>query len=89
MAEARTKTKLTPPELGRMWGVGPGKIVGWIRTGELRAIDASTRQGGRPRFLIDLRDVVEFEAKRAVVPPPQTKRLNRSNKKQNGVIQFF
>ncbi len=31
-----TRTKLTPPELGRRWGLDPHKIVGWIRSGELR-----------------------------------------------------
>ncbi len=32
------RTKLTPPQLGKLWGISPDKIVAFIRSGELRAI---------------------------------------------------
>lgn len=71
------RTKLTPPEVARRWGVKPSKIIGWIRSGELRAIDASASVGGRPRYLIDLDDLAVFEAKRTVGPLPKVKRICR------------
>jgi hypothetical protein len=64
-----TKTKLTPPEVAEMWGISPDKVLLWIRTGELRAIDASTRGDGRPRYLIDLKDLAAFERDRSTVTP--------------------
>lgn len=62
------KTKMTPPQLARRWGVSPDKIVFFILTGELRAIDASLKRGTKPRYLIDVADVEAFEAARTVVP---------------------
>ena len=61
MSDARNKkrSKTTPPKLAARWGVSEDKVLAWIRSGELRAIDASTRQGGRPRYLIDELDIAE------------------------------
>ncbi|MGE0535211.1 MAG: helix-turn-helix domain-containing protein [Pirellulales bacterium] len=60
--------KQTPPQIAKRWGVSTDKVLAWIRSGELPAIDASTRRGGRPRYLVDVSDLAEFESRRAVVP---------------------
>ena len=66
-----SRTKISPPTLAKMWGVGVDKILGFIRRGELRAFDVSVRHGvDRSRFLIDPRDVETFELSRMVIPPP-------------------
>jgi len=65
--------KITPPKLARLWGISPDKILVWIRSGELRAIDASTSRTQRPRYLIDLDDLADFEARRAETPSPKSK----------------
>lgn len=83
-----SRRKITPRELATSWGVGIGKILGWIRSGELRAIDASARRGARPRFLIDLADVAAFEAARSVQPPMPSARRNRRRRDQR-VTEFF
>ncbi|MFL5242979.1 MAG: helix-turn-helix domain-containing protein [Gemmataceae bacterium] len=72
------RTKLTPPELAYRWGISPDKVLAWIRAGELRAIDASTRRG-RPRYLIDISDIVSFEQRREVDPFPRQSRRPRKN----------
>jgi excisionase family DNA binding protein len=84
--ETRSKRKLTPPEVAALWGVSPDKVTAWIHSGELRAIDASTRAGERPRFLIDVADLEDFERRRAVQPAPPTKRRRR---KQADVEEFY
>lgn len=84
---SQVRTKLTPPELARLWGISPDKVLAWIRGGELRAIDASSRRGGRPRFLIDRADIETFEANRAVTPPPKSPR--RRKKVPAEIIEFF
>ena len=73
------KSKITPPALAKQWGISADKIVGFIRKGELRAIDVSSNRGSpRPRYLIDIADVEAFEAARAVVAPqPKTRRRRR------------
>lgn len=72
-----TKRKLTPPDIARLWGITPDKVLVWIRSGELRAIDASTTQGERPRYLVDIDDLAAFERGRSTVQPapkPATRR---------------
>ena len=86
MIASAHRTKRTPPELAKQWGVDPEKILTWIRSRELRAIDASTNRGGRPRYLIDMADIALFEASRAVQPPTPTVRRRRVDP---NVIQFF
>lgn len=64
------RRKITPPELAARWGVAPEKILFWIKSGELRAMDASLlRCGGRPRYLIDEDDIEAFELMRQATPP--------------------
>ncbi|MDP6558283.1 MAG: helix-turn-helix domain-containing protein [Pirellulaceae bacterium] len=72
-----TKRKLTPPEIARLWGITSDKVLAWIRSGELRAIDASTKCGDRPRYLIDVDDLAAFERSRSNVATPPAKPAKR------------
>lgn len=72
-----TKRKLTPPEIARLWGITPDKVLVWIRSGELRAIDASTSQGERPRYLVDIDDLAAFERSRSTAPKAEAKPARR------------
>lgn len=72
------RTHITPPELARQRGITADKILTWIRRGELRAINVS--EGSiRPRYLIALTDLADFDNRRAVVPPePEPPRQPRT-----------
>ncbi len=64
-----TRTKLTVPQLARLWGLDTHKIVAWIRSGELRAINGAKKSNSiRPRYLIDVVDIRAFEQAREVIP---------------------
>ena len=63
-----------------------GKVLHWIKAGELGAINAATDRNGRPRYLIDQSDIAIFEASRAVQPP--TPRIRR-RPADPSVIEFF
>jgi hypothetical protein len=78
---------ITPPELARRYGVSPEKIITWIRSGELHAVDLATKLGGRPRYAISEEDIVAFEGRRAVVPPAPV--IRRKRQHASGVINFF
>ena len=66
------KTKLRPPEIARRWGVSCDKILAFIRTGELRATNmVMPGRGRRPRYLIDVDDLADFERRRTVCPSPK------------------
>ena len=81
------RTKLTPPELAARWGIDCHKVLQWIRSGELKAIDAATKLGGRPRFLIDESDIAAFELRRTVGGSAPTPRRRRA--KDKGIIEFI
>jgi len=59
------RTKLTPNDIAKAWGIARETVVSWIRSGELAAINvaALSRQ---PRFRIDVEDLRAFELKRRV-----------------------
>ena len=86
MIAASRKTKISPPELARLWGIDVAKVLHWIKAGELRAINVATHRDGRPRYAIDTADVATFEAARAVQPPAP--RIRR-RQKDPSIIQFF
>jgi hypothetical protein len=79
------KTKITRPEVAKRWGVSVEKILAFIRSGELRAINgAFPGRNQRPRYLIDIADLADFERRRSTAPapkkPPRVKRqVNRGD----------
>jgi hypothetical protein len=79
--------KVSPPELARRYKVDPSKIIGWIKSGELPAVNLATRSTGRPRYAIDERDIELFELRRSATPPPKATR--RQRRKDTQVIEFF
>jgi hypothetical protein len=80
------RSKLTPPELARRWGISSDKILRWIASGELIATNAAATANGRPRWLIDLADLAAFELRRAAQPKAAAPRRRKTTE---GVIQFF
>ncbi len=90
MANSRRSVS-TPPQLAARWGLSPTKVLAWIRAGELVAFDASTKRGGRPRFLIDETAIKDFEAQRSTaVKPQRTASSGRGlRRKDPNVIEFF
>ncbi len=70
--------KITPVQLAREYGCDAKTVREWIRTGQLRAIDAAVKPGGRPRFLIDRADVIAFENSRTVRPSTRCPRKKRT-----------
>jgi excisionase family DNA binding protein len=49
---------LTPPAIARLLRVSPDKVLGWIRRGELRAVDVSDSL--RPRYPVSPDDLDAF-----------------------------
>jgi hypothetical protein len=81
---------LTPPELARRWRMKRDRVLALIRSGALRAFDASKnpgKAGGRPRWRISPQAIAEFEAARApVAPDPEPARRPR---RQDDYIKFY
>lgn len=77
---------LTPPRVAQHFGVSADKVRAWITSGQLDAIDVSTRPGGRPRWRISEANLLEFEARRAATPPPKPKRRRR---RDPAITEYF
>ncbi len=41
---------LTPPQVARIMGVKPDKVLYWIHTGKVNAVNVAKEEGGRPQF---------------------------------------
>lgn len=61
----------TPPEQAKAWGVTHEHVLRLIHAGELAAFNVSTGKQ-RPRYLISLDDVAEFERRRSTRPIPES-----------------
>ena len=78
---------ITPPQLADRYGCDVSKVLTWIRSGELRAINVATKPLGRPRWRIMIEDLESFEAGRMASPPP--KQTRRTFRKDDHVIKFY
>lgn len=90
MATAIEKRKLTVPQLAKLWGVSTHKVIHFIRSGELRAINLAASNRNRPRFSVDVADIEAFERSRTVIPDgglSTTQKLRR--RAATSVKEFF
>ena len=62
------RTKWTPSELAARWGISESRVLYWIHTGQLRAIDAADDPATVPDCRVDIADVVLFEDEREIQP---------------------
>ena len=68
------------------FAVGEHTVLGWIRRGELKAINVSRKPTGRPKWRVTQEALQEFELARTPTPtPPRTRRRKRAG----DVIEFY
>jgi transposase len=68
---------LTVRDVARRYRVGEDKVRSWIARGELRAINTAAALCGRPRWVIPVEALAEFERRRAGGPQPKPTRRRR------------
>lgn len=61
---------LTPPQIAARLGVVNNKVLGWIRSGELRAVNLAASRSGQPRWKVLESELQRFLDSRAAMPPP-------------------
>jgi excisionase family DNA binding protein len=78
---------LSVHDLCERYGVSEHTVLGWIRSGELRAVNVGRRPGGKkPRWRITAEALAAFELARTPTPSlPRTRR----RKRPAGVIEFY
>lgn len=66
--DAHARIKWGHEELAIRWGIPESRVLYWILTGQLRAVDASEHPGGDPDYRVDIVDLVLFEQEREIRP---------------------
>jgi hypothetical protein len=89
IAVPSTRRKITVPQLARLWGVANGKVLAWIHSGELPAVNLARNPHGRPRFAVDLDDVAAFERRRMAGPNGGQRAVPTPRRRPAGVKEFF
>ena len=75
-------------DLKKRYGVGEHTVLGWIRRGDLKAINVARRaEGGRPKWRITQDAVDAFELLRGSQPEPTAPRRRR--KKDDSIVEFY
>ena len=83
----RLAVYLSPSDIAVSRGVNTIKVLTWIKTGELKAVNVATCAGRLPRWRISPADLEAFDAARAAVPQQPVTR--RPRQKAGHVVEFF
>ena len=66
------------PKVASLLGIDPAKVLGWIRAGQLRAVNVGN--GNRPLYRINPSELERFIASRSTTaPPPKPARRKKSS----------
>ncbi len=87
-SEDKAPKFFTPPQLAEEFGVDADKILGWIRSGQLIAINMVATTGGRPRYRISAEEAEAFLKRRGSAPPPQSSPRTKPPK-DDDTIKFY
>ena len=77
----------TVKQVAERYGVGGHTVLGWIRSGQLRAINVGRSPGAKkPRWRVTQEALETFELIRTHSPPPPRTRRRRQ---PAGVVEFY
>ena len=72
-------TPITPPTFAKSRGVKSDKVLHWIKTGELAAVNFATSPGGRPRWKIFPEAIADSERHRAAKATAEAEKENENS----------
>jgi hypothetical protein len=67
------------PDVANRLGVDQHAVLGWIRRGELSAVNVARRLGGRPRWRVSSDELERFLRSRRAIPAPRPGRRPRES----------
>lgn len=76
---------LTTAEVARRYRVGEDRVRAWIKAGALKAVNTSDIGCAKPRFVVTVEALAEFERTRSTAPLPKPVRRRRAD----GQRDFF
>jgi len=78
---------LTPPQVAERFGCKADKVLGWIKRGELRAVNLGDKT--RPRWKIRPADLEAFEERRSNLVTIAPRKPRQRRKPDDSVIEFY
>lgn len=85
MAKQLQPAGLTVAEVARRYRVGRDTVRGWIRSGDLPALNTGATLCGRPRFVVTAEGLAAFERLRSAARPPKPVR----RKRRSGAVDYY
>lgn len=80
MQDKKAVAFLTPAQVADRYSVGVGRVIDWIKRGELRGVNVSSSLRSRkPQYRIPVEAVETFEQARTTRPRPATRPAKRSD----------
>ena len=91
MTEPDNTASLSPGQVASRLGVGTIKVLGWIRRGQLRAIDVASEPGPgkRRRWRVKPADLAAFEEQRATGHLPTSPAAVAKSRKPARNVEHF
>jgi hypothetical protein len=80
---------LTPPQVARERGIKPAKVLAFIASGELEAVNHATSRIGRSRWLISRAALEAFDRSRSSRTSAALATPRRRRERTGDVIEFF
>ncbi|HEX5271458.1 MAG TPA: helix-turn-helix domain-containing protein [Gemmataceae bacterium] len=78
---------LTVRDVAKRYRVSPERVRGWIRRGELAALNTADRRLGKPRLVVTPEALERFERGRQATT--EVKVPHRRTRRAAGVIDFY
>jgi hypothetical protein len=89
MLAAERPRSVTPPALAKELGVAVEKVLHWIRTKQIEAINVSTDPTMRARWVISREAIDAFFARRANTAIPSPEPVRRPRRQQQDITEYF
>ena len=82
-------SKVSPRQLAIRWRIDVMKVLHWIHTGELPAINVARNPRGRPRYRIDEKDIAALERVRAAATSGPAKARSTRTRTNGASIEII
>jgi hypothetical protein len=79
----------SPPQIARARRLRVGKVLGWIRSGELAAVNCATHAGRRPRWRVRADALAAFDQARSNRVNQQSPRPQRQRSRPEDLVEYF
>ncbi len=89
MSTSPNNRNLTPPQIAERLGVAPRKVISWIVSGELQALNLAHRGCMRPRYSVSPAALAAFERARTVVPTSDDNATSKLRRRQRHVVKEY